>query len=86
MKQSNQKGIFLDLLEYIDYLCELEDDIVIDVSTVQYKKIFGADSPVERLLKGVKNSLDYSGYMYDTDVNKKYRETCKKVNNVKKYI
>lgn len=82
MRQGNQPEIFMDLLEYIDYLCELEDDIVCELTRTSYRRLFGEESPVNRLLVGVKRSLDYSGLIYNENLSKKYMEVSEKVNSV----
>lgn len=84
MRQGKQPTIFMDILEYIDYLCEQQDNITWEISSATYYRIFGDASPVERLLKGVKNSLDYSGIINDPVVGKKYHDVLEKVRAVQK--
>lgn len=73
MKKSQQSIIFIDLLEYISYLCEQEEIIL---STIKnqglYRDLFGTESMLRQLLIGVKNSLDYSGIIFNEDVKTKY--------------
>ncbi len=88
--QREQYKIFLDLLEYIDYLREEEEKIffkpngIIDLPS--YRTAFGKSMIVMHLLFGVKNSLNYSGIINMPEVSKKYRrieerisESCKKL-------
>ncbi len=88
MKQSKQDEIFKDLLEYIDYLCEMEDDILSIVKVYEkrenYKKAFGQTSISLELLKGVKNSLDYSGIIFYNDISHQYRNVKAKGFNLMK--
>ena len=73
MKKSQQKTIFIDLLEYISYLCEQEEGVLSTVNNKDlYRGLFGTESMLHQLLLGVKNSLDYSGIMSDEIVRIKY--------------
>lgn len=85
MLQGRQNEIFIDLLEYIDYLCDMEDEVLRIVYRLEnidkYKQVFGSNSVVSSLLKGVKNSLDYSGYLNDNDIKVKYYNLNQKIKN-----
>ena len=82
--------IFIDLLEYIDYLCDMEDEVLKVVYRLKkidkYKQIFGSSSVVNILLKGVKNSLDYSGYLNYGDIKSRYYNLSQKIKNFIQYI
>lgn len=85
MLQGRQDEIFIDLLEYIDYLCDMEDEVLKVVYRLKkidkYKQIFGSSSVVNILLKGVKNSLDYSGYLNYGDIKSRYYNLSQKIKN-----
>ncbi len=65
MIQRKQDKIFLDLLEYIDYLREQEENIFFDpkdeIDLAAYRDAFGSTMMVSHLLDGVEKSLNYSG-------------------------
>lgn len=86
MFQGRQDKIFLDLIEYIDYLSETEDDILGIVKyqhkAQQYKDIFGKSPQCRVLLDGLRNSLNYSGIMQNSDVGIKFRRLENKVNSL----
>lgn len=88
MRDNKQKDIFKDLLEYIDYLCEVEDDVLSAVKILRkkegYKKAFGKVAVSQLLLNGVKKSLDYSGIIQDVDISKRYRNVREKVISIMK--
>lgn len=84
LRQGRQNVIFMDILEYIDYLCERQDDITWELSPISYYQLFGPNSPVDQMLKGVKNSLDYSGIINDPVIWNKYQEVLGKVRSVQK--
>lgn len=83
MKEFKQNIIFQDLLEYIDYLCEVEDDILSAVKIFrkkeEYKKAFGSTPVTQLLLTGVKKSLDYSGIIQDGEISQRYKSVKMKV-------
>lgn len=85
MKLSKQNVIFIDLLEYLDYLCELEDDILTDVKVKKtnhmYIQIWGETSVLSSLLTGVKKSLEYSGIIEAPPIKQKYNHVNKKIQN-----
>ena len=65
MGRGEQYLIFLDILEYLNYFCEREDEILLSIQSNnkmgRYKNAFG-DTPVcSIILRGIKHSLDYSG-------------------------
>lgn len=72
IETGRQKDIFLDLLKYIEYLGDKEDDlrnnITDEVRKKKYKEIFGDDMVVLHLLEGVENSLRYSGKGEEPDI------------------
>lgn len=74
--QRQQGYIFLDLLEYIDYLREEEENIFFSpgnkIDLIKYRDIFGASMMVSILLKGVQNSLNYSGLSNNEAIAKKF--------------
>ena len=65
--QKKQDLIFADLLEYVDYLREQEENFFFDpdetVDLSAYRDIFGSSMMVTHLLKGVVNSLAFSGHI-----------------------
>lgn len=82
MKEGKQKDIFIDLLEYVEFLSEKEAEILSAVKIKnrrnEYKNVFGKKAIVELILKGIENSLNYSGIMQDFEIKKRYREIkCK---------
>lgn len=86
MKEGKQKDIFLDLLEYIEYLSEKEADILATVKLLNkkdlYKNIFGTIPMANLLLCGVENSLNYSGIMHDSEIRNIYQEVKKKIDKM----
>lgn len=84
MKAGEQEMIYQDLLEYVDYLCEREEDILSSVRIAgkmeQYRSAFGNTAVTSFLLEGVKNSLNYSGFM--ENLEETYRHVKNKVNNI----
>lgn len=76
MREFKQKVIFRDLLDYLDYLCEVEDDVLSVIKVLKknkdYKIAFGNTSATQILLAGVRKSLDYSGIINDEEIAKKY--------------
>lgn len=81
--QKEQDKIFIDLLEYIDYLREEEEKMFFEpdgsVDLLAYRTIFGSSMLVMQLLVGVEKSLNYSGIMAMSDVLKKFRQTKKHI-------
>lgn len=86
MKVGKQNEIFKDLLEYIDYLADTEDDIFSTLKILKtgekYKIAFGEVPVVQTLLIGVKKSLDYSGIIYDSDISRRYKEVEVKIDKL----
>lgn len=86
MKEGRQKDIFLDLLEYIEYLSEKEADILSTVKLLnkrcEYKSVFDKSPVVKLLLCGVENSMNYSGIMQDIDVKRIYQELKRKIDKM----
>ena len=82
--QREQYKIFLDLLEYIDYLREEEEKIFFKpnkfINLVEYKDVFGSSMIVLHLLQGVKNSLNYSGIINMPVVSKKTKQVEDRIN------
>lgn len=76
MREFKQKVIFQDLLDYLDYLCEVEDDVLSVIKVLKknkdYKIAFGNAPATQILLAGVRKSLDYSGIINDEEIAKKY--------------
>lgn len=65
MKESKQNIIFLNLLEYIDYLGEVEDDILSTIKIFKHQQAYKTafdHTPVSQLLllgvKKLKNTQD----------------------------
>lgn len=88
--QKEQHMIFIDLLEYIDYLREQEEKLFCDidekVNLSAYRSAFGHTPVVMQLLHGVEKSLNYSGIMKMPIVGQKFSrikrridETCIKL-------
>lgn len=75
MLQKNQDLIFLDLLEYIDYLREQEENFFFDskedIDLQEYRDIFGSTLVVNCLLDGVMRSLTYSGHIANPIIKSK---------------
>jgi hypothetical protein len=86
MREGKQKTIFIDLLEYIDFLSEQESEILSEVSLRykknEYKNLFGRTPVVKRLLCGVENSLNYSGIMQDMQINTIFHELESNINRM----
>ena len=91
--QKEQYMIFIDLLEYIDYLREQEEKIFIDndenVNLSSYRLAFGHTPVVMHLLQGVEKSLNYSGIIKMPKVEQKFSrikrridETCIKLQEI----
>lgn len=72
IETGRQKEIFLDLLKYIEYLGDKEDDlrnsITSDTKKDKYTELFGNDMVVLHLLEGVQCSLKYSGKVEEPDI------------------
>lgn len=90
MNNAKQIRIFKDLLEYIDYLRETEEDILITAGNVakqeEYKKIFGDKLAVENLLGGVENSLNYSGIINQDDMRRLLRDVRANISETQKKL
>lgn len=87
MKLGKQDEIFKDLLEYIDFLYETENYIRGVVKKVfhketEYENAFGYYPIVYHLLMGVKNSMEYSGYISIPLLADKYNTLNDKINNL----
>lgn len=74
--QKKQDEIFLDLLDYIDFLREKEESVFFDpngnIDLKEYRKVFGNSMLVAHLLSGVEKSLNYSGLLYISRLNNKF--------------
>lgn len=72
IETGRQKEIFLDLLKYIEYLGDKEDDlrnsVMEETKKDKYKNLFGDDMVVLHLLEGVQCSLRYSGKGEEPDI------------------
>lgn len=80
MSQKKQEIIFYDLLEYIDYFREKEDDILSNVTNkYKYRLLFGYTPIVSNLLEGVKCSLDYSGYINYSGMRQYYEDIKRRI-------
>ena len=81
--QHEQYKIFIDLLEYIDYLREQEEKIFFvsneSFNIRLYRKNFGSSMGVQQLLRGVENSLNYSGIMNMPIVLDKFRRIRRRI-------
>lgn len=89
MKEGQQNLIFIELLEYTDYLSETEDDVLSMVKLLKtqglYKQAFG-DIPISQtILNGIKKSLDYSGYSQDEVISVKYKNVKNKVSKLMRF-
>ena len=86
LREGKQNDIFKDLLEYIDYIRENEDNVLSTVKILDngqaYMRAFGATPVVQDLLKGVEKSLNYSGFMYNPEIEIYYKEIEKNVNKM----
>ena len=74
MRQGNQHLIFLDLLEYVDSLRESEEEVFfnnVDIDPYLYQRIFGKSLVSETILKGIENSLNFSGIIEHPTIKKK---------------
>lgn len=89
----NQDMIFIDLLEYIDYLREQEENLFCDdkatINLSVYRSAFGRTPVVMQLLDGVEKSLIYSGKIKTPSVSEKYYrikrridETCERLQEI----
>lgn len=74
--QKKQDVIFMDLLEYIDYLREQEESFFFDpnsnIDLKEYRNTFGASMMVTHLMSGVEKSLSYSGKLSIPALNDKF--------------
>lgn len=74
--QGEQNLIFMDLLEYIDYLREKEESVFFDstekIDINAYRLAFGNSLVVSNLLAGVEKSLNYSGLISNPAVANKF--------------
>lgn len=83
--------VYIDLLDYIDYLCEKEDDIytrAIQSDKFQkYFSLFDSTSISGQLLIGLKNSMNYSDRI-DTDecIKNKLLQTENKIESLEEKI
>lgn len=81
--QHEQYKIFIDLLEYIDYLREQEEKIFFvsneSFNIRLYRQSFGSSMGVQQLLRGVENSLNYSGIMNMPIVLDKFRRIRRRI-------
>ena len=86
MSEKNQKGIFLDLLLYIEYLAEKEEMIHMHVKHQKKEELFlevcSNTTICNRLLTGVKKSLEYSGLLSDKEIEERYLDVNKKIKNL----
>lgn len=82
--QKEQHKIFIDLLEYIDYLREQEEKMFFDINNdtdlSSYRAAFGASLVVMHLLHGVENSLNYSGIIEEPLVSEKFARISRHIN------
>lgn len=93
LRQKEQHKIFLDLLEYIDYLREQEEKFLFEsaekIDLIKYRTYFGKTPVVTHLVHGVENSLNYSGIINMPKVSSKLShvqkcidESCRKLQQV----
>lgn len=91
--QKEQYKIFIDLLEYIDYLREQEEKFLFEsvekIDLKKYRASFGKTLVVTYLMHGVENSLNYSGIINMPKVSSKLNhvqkcidESCKKLQQI----
>lgn len=80
-----QKEIFIDLLQYIEYLSGLEDDLRNSIEDKEKKKkyiqMFDKKMVVSQLLEGVSCSLKYSGKFEDPEVQNLYTRLYNEIQN-----
>lgn len=81
--QGVQYKIFIDLLEYVDYLREEEEKMFFDpdgnIDKSAYESAFGSSMVVTQLLRGIENSLNYSGIMNMPVVYDKFRRIRRRI-------
>lgn len=82
-----QELIYKDLLDYISYLCDKEEDILrkITANNMQstYSSVMGTTPVCSLLLKGVDNSLKYTSLKdQNKELRKKYSQTELKTNRL----
>lgn len=88
MRDCKQNIIFRDLLEYIDYLSEEEDNILSSIENrlgkrEKYKKLFGRTPASQFLLTGVKKSIDYSNIIArDGLIWERYTQVNDKISSI----
>lgn len=86
MRMGRQKDIFVDLLEYIEYLSETERDLLAASRLLgkrrDYATIFGNVPVTASLLQGVRNSLTYSGIMEDEQIKSQYENVEEIIRNI----
>ena len=82
MRQKRQSDIFIDLLEYVDYLREIEEEYYFEAyskDATLYFENFGTGLIVGRLLSGISNSLNYSGIIENPVVKLKYNKVLNRI-------
>jgi len=83
MLEGRKKEIYMDLLEYIDYLAEKESDIFDDVrfchKEKEYWNLFGKKTVAGLLLSGVEKSLIYTDIMQNVEVKENYERLKERV-------
>lgn len=83
MQERKEKELYMDLLEYIDYLAEKESDIFDEVrfryKEKEYRNLFGKKTAVGLLLCGVEKSLIYTGIMQDPEIKENYERLKERV-------
>lgn len=85
MENGRQKDIFLDLLKYIDFLSDEEDNLRTSIGDClkkrKYGEIFGNFTIASYLLNGVECSLRYSGQIDDPALKWNYEQLKRKLMN-----
>lgn len=83
MQERKEKELYMDLLEYIDYLAEKESDIFDEIrfryKEKEYWNLFGKKTAVGLLLCGVEKSLIYTGIMQDPEIKENYERLKERV-------
>ena len=77
VRNGEQTKLFLDLLEYVDALRQAEEEFFFPqdgIKLQEYRNMFGSTLVVEKLFRGIENSLRISGKIYNSAILKKYNQ------------
>ncbi len=89
IQNGKQNELFIDLLEYIEMLCQAEEDFFFSpngINLCAYREIFGYNLVVEGLMLGVEKSLRISGKLYNTLIAKKFNQVHERIEESKKTL